>query len=131
VPFPTLCPEERQRRRFAFRNERKLYRRECDATQRQIISMYRPDSEHIVYDQKVWWSDEWDAMDYGRDFDFSKTFTQQFDELMKVVPRVNLLNDYERLKKSSYVNLCGSAENCYLIFEAEQNKNCSYSYIIR
>ena len=32
IPTPRLCPEERQRRRLMFRNERKLYRRNCDAT---------------------------------------------------------------------------------------------------
>ncbi|MEI7477826.1 MAG: hypothetical protein WCJ81_04935 [bacterium] len=32
IPYPTLCPEERQRRRLLFRNERKLYKRKCDAT---------------------------------------------------------------------------------------------------
>ena len=32
IPTPTLCPEERQRRRLLFRNERKLYKRKCDAT---------------------------------------------------------------------------------------------------
>jgi hypothetical protein len=32
VQTPTLCPEERQRRRLMFRNERKLYKRTCDAT---------------------------------------------------------------------------------------------------
>ena len=30
IPTPTLCPEERQRRRLAFRNERKLYKRPSD-----------------------------------------------------------------------------------------------------
>ncbi|NCQ82485.1 hypothetical protein GW750_06910 [bacterium] len=32
IPLPKLCPEERQRRRLMFKNERKLYRRTCDAT---------------------------------------------------------------------------------------------------
>ena len=32
IPTPTLCPEERTRRRMIFRNERKLYKRKCDAT---------------------------------------------------------------------------------------------------
>ena len=79
----------------------------------------------------MWWSDSRDAMDYGRDFDFTRAFSKQFDELMKVVPRVNLLNDYQHQTNSNYVHLCGPAHNCHLIFEAEQNKDCSYSYIIR
>jgi len=32
LPTPTLCPEERQRRRLSFRNERNLYKRTCDLT---------------------------------------------------------------------------------------------------
>ena len=32
IPTPTQCPEERQARRFAWRNESKLYRRKCDKT---------------------------------------------------------------------------------------------------
>jgi len=32
VPVPTLCPEERQRRRLAWQNMSSLYHRECDAT---------------------------------------------------------------------------------------------------
>jgi hypothetical protein len=32
IPFPTLCPDERLRRRMCFRNERSLYRGICGAT---------------------------------------------------------------------------------------------------
>ena len=66
IPTPTLCPEERQRRRLLFRNERKLYRRKCDATGKSIISIYSPDKPYKVYDQKVWNSDARDAMKYGQ-----------------------------------------------------------------
>ncbi|NOZ44885.1 MAG: hypothetical protein GXP45_07230, partial [bacterium] len=69
IPTPKLCPEERQRRRLLFRNERKLYRRKCDATGESIISMYSPDpptgqagKEYIVYKQDFWWSDKWNVM---------------------------------------------------------------------
>lgn len=68
IPTPTLCPEERQRRRLLFRNERKLYKRKCDATGDIIISMYAPNTDYIVYDQKFWRSDKRDAINYGQDF---------------------------------------------------------------
>jgi len=32
IPTPTLCPECRQKRRLVWRNERNLYKRNCDAT---------------------------------------------------------------------------------------------------
>jgi hypothetical protein len=88
IPTPTLCPEERQRRRLLFRNERKLYKRKCDYSGKDIISIYAPTSPYKVYDQKIWWSDVWDSMNYGREFDFSRSFAEQFKELMMKVPRL-------------------------------------------
>jgi hypothetical protein len=48
IPTPTLCPDCRQQRRLSFRNERKLYKRKCDATEREIISIYSPDKPFKV-----------------------------------------------------------------------------------
>src|SRR3989304_5531969 len=88
VPLPTLCPEERQRRRLAFRNERKLYHRKCDFTGKEIISTYSPEKPYKVYDNDIWYSNKWNPLDYGRDFDFSRPFFQQFNELLIVVPKM-------------------------------------------
>ena len=88
IPIPTLCPEERQRRRLMFRNERKLYKRKCDASGKDIISIYSPDSPYKVYEQNFRWSDNRDAMDYARDVDFSKTFSEQFLNLLGDVPKL-------------------------------------------
>ena len=115
VPFPTLCPEERQRRRLLFRNERKLYRRQCDATKQSIISIYSPDKDIPVYDNKVRWSDSRDALSYGRDVDFSQTFTEQFGQLMKVVPRYALSNDNGvGSENCDYCQDIMTSYNCYL-----------------
>jgi hypothetical protein len=43
IPTPTLCPDCRQQRRLSFRNERNLYKRKCDASGKDIISIYAPD----------------------------------------------------------------------------------------
>jgi hypothetical protein len=109
IPTPTLCPEERQRRRLAFRNERNLYRRTCDASGKQIISIYSPVKPYKVYDQKIRRSDARDPMDYGRDFDFSKTFTENFRELMGVVPRISLYSNNN--ENADYTNHCDGVKN--------------------
>ena len=44
VPTPTFCPECRMVRRMNFRNEHALYKRKCDATGKDIISMFCPES---------------------------------------------------------------------------------------
>ena len=64
IPSPTLCPDCRQQRRLSFRNERSLYKRKCDATGKNIISIFSPDKPYKVYEQSEWWSDRWSALDY-------------------------------------------------------------------
>lgn len=124
IPAPTLCPQGRAQRRLAFRNERTLYQRKCDLTGKQIISTYRPDASYKVYDYKEWWSDKWDALEYGRDFDFSRPFFEQFAELQKVVPRLGMLG--LNTENSEYTNYVSHLKNCYLIFSADFNHDCMY-----
>lgn len=74
VPPPTFCPECRMIRRMAFRNERGLHRRTCDATGKDIVSIYRPDAPYQVYEHEYWWSDKWNPTDYGKEYDFNSPF---------------------------------------------------------
>src|SRR3989338_913779 len=87
-PPPTTCPDCRMQRLMAWRNERILYGRTCDLTQQKIISMYPADTPFPVYQRIAWWSDQWDALNYGREFDFNRPFFAQFADLQKVVPRM-------------------------------------------
>ena len=57
-----------------------------------------------VYDQAYRWSDAWDFRDYGRDFDFSRPFFEQFAELLEVVPQPNLTSNYLLDENSEYTN---------------------------
>lgn len=124
IPEPLLCPECRHQRRLSWRNERMLYWRDCDATQKRIFSVFSPESSFKVYGNDYWWSDNWSAMDYGRDFDFNRPFFDQFHELMLDVPQLS--RSATGNINSDYVNQCGWCKNCYLIFEADGNENCMY-----
>ncbi len=89
IPTPTICPDCRQQRRLSFRNERKLYKRKCDATQREIVSIYSPDKPFKVCHPDFCWSDQWDPLSYRRDFDFNRPFFEQFAELAEAVPKIS------------------------------------------
>jgi len=129
VPPPRLCPRCRLQRRMAFRNERKLYSRKSDLSGRPIITNYSPDKAYKVYDQEEWWSDQWDAMSYGKDFDFNRTFTEQFDELMHAVPHISLIN--KGCENSYYTNFALYQKNCYLIFGSGNAEDCLYGkYVV-
>lgn len=128
IPTPTICPDCRQRRRLSFRNERKLYRRKCDASGKDIISMYSPEKTCKVYDQKIRRSDDRDPMKYGRDFDFTKSFTEQFGELMREVPLPSMYSYFS--ENSEYSNCCNYEKNCYLTSASSENEFCMYSAYI-
>ena len=125
IPTPTLCPEERQRRRLAFRNERKLYRRKCDATHKNIISMYHPESQYKIYDQKLRWSDQWSALDYWVVPSWS--FVQDYKKLQRAVPRVSIFNDNQTESVNcEYTNDMNYGKNCYLVFSSRNIEDSSY-----
>lgn len=126
IPEPTLCPTCRAQRRLAFRNERKLYHRKCDLSGKEIISIFSPDKQNKVYYQPEWWSDKWDALDYGREYDFSKPFFDQFQALLNEVPHMNLIG--ENNENSDYCNLTANCRGCYLVFESSNNEDCLYGY---
>src|SRR3989338_7079001 len=92
VPPPTFCPECRMMRRMAWRNERALYKGVCKATGKQIITCFAPDSGMTVYDRDYWWSDAWDAFDFGEEVDFSRPFLKQFSEFIRKVPMPAVFN---------------------------------------
>lgn len=125
VPGPTWCPECRQQRRYAWRNERNLYRRNCDLCKKSTVTIYSPNKPYKVYCNVCWWGDGWDASSFGRDFDFSRPFFEQFKELQLKVPRMALLN--KNSVNSEYTNHSGDNKNVYLSFAVWFSENVLYS----
>ncbi|NUJ98132.1 hypothetical protein HGA92_05105 [Candidatus Gracilibacteria bacterium] len=125
IPPPTLCPDCRQQRRLSFRNERKLYKRKCDFSGKDIISIYSPDKPYKVYEQKIWWGDKWEATDYGKDFDFGRGFFEQFESILLNVPRINLYVD-KTCENCNFTNQITHCKNSYLIISCAESENCLY-----
>jgi hypothetical protein len=114
VPPPTWCPECRLIRRMVWRNERNLYKRKCNLCGKSILSIYSPDTSFILYCDECWWSDKWNPLEYGRNYDFSKSFFEQIGELMKKVPVQGL--NISNCENCNYCFDLGDSKNCYLVF---------------
>jgi len=124
IPLPTLSPRARQIRRLLFRNEWNFYKSRSSKTGEPIISLYAPENDAKVFEQKEWWMDDWDPMDFGFDFDENKSLKEQFLKLRQDVPRLNLITvDNEN---SDYTTWTGYCKNCYLINSSENSENCYY-----
>lgn len=126
VPAPTFCHLCRAQRRFAFRNERTLYKRKCDFSGKDIFSMFSEESGIKVYENEIWQSDKWDPKDYAQDYDFSRPFFTQFFELVKKVPFRNLNAIFT--VNSPYVNNISYPRNSYLVFNSKEPEDCMYGH---
>ncbi|MBU0727714.1 hypothetical protein KKA95_03445 [Patescibacteria group bacterium] len=124
IPEPTLCPDCRNKRRMAWRNEKTLYKRKCDLCHGDIISIYSPDKTFPVYCTDCFWSDKWNPMEYGSDFDFNRSFFEQFRELMLKVPRLAIVN--KQSQNSDYCNYSFANKNCYLTFGNHYEEDSMY-----
>jgi len=127
IPPPNLCPECRQQRRLAICNEMSLYPRECQMCSKRMLAEYEPGSPYTVYCRECFLSDKFDPLGYGRDFDFSRPFFEQFDELRKAVPAQNLNIDGTN-QNCDYIHYAGSSKNSYLIMHADFCEDCYYGY---
>ncbi|MBI4835731.1 MAG: hypothetical protein HY817_00565 [Candidatus Abawacabacteria bacterium] len=129
IPVPTLCLLCREQRRLAFRNERKLYTRRCHFTGKEILSIYSSDKPYVVYDQAVWWSDQWDPLNYGKEYDFSRSFFAQFQDLLLTVPKIALV--VGKNENSYYNNFLADCKNCYMILGwGEYCEDCYYGRFV-
>lgn len=128
LPLPTLCPDCRQQRRMAHENQLNLYERKCDFSGASIVSNIHPSSPYVMYRQEDWYTDKWDPLEYGRVFDFSRPFFEQWNELQSAVPRPSLVTGYEFDENCDYTNYAGKNKNCYLLFDSDEDRDCYYSH---
>ncbi|MFA6190627.1 MAG: hypothetical protein WC711_03945 [Candidatus Staskawiczbacteria bacterium] len=125
VPAPTFCSECRLQRKLAFRNERTLYKNICKKCNKSLISMYREGGPMTVYCRDCWYSDSWNPMSYGYDYNFSQSFFEQFKKLFHAVPVVNLWTPQSM--NSEYTNFATENKNCYLSFGGKTCENVRYA----
>jgi len=130
IPPPTFCFYCRLHRRMAFRNERTLYRRKCDAPghNEEVISVFSPDNPQTVYDHQAWWGDAWDGISFGREYDFKISFFSQLQNLWQEVPDIALLNINP--VNSEYCSVTEGNKNCYLVVGGDFNENTNYAAFI-
>ncbi len=132
IPLPTLSPEIRLERKLPYKNYLTLFKRQDRETGETLISSYPPDSEYTVYSQPRWWSENWDPLSYGREYDPSRSITDQIVQIWKTVPVPvpALDNAYLQSENSNYMNGCGPSKDCYLTSNSAYNEKCLYGWFI-
>jgi hypothetical protein len=115
---------------MSFYNINTLYKRKCDKCGKKTISIYDQDTKFPVYCPECWWADDWDAEEYAKNYDWNKTFWEQYQSLLNEVPKPAVEVDYLKMINSPYVNACSALKNCHWVFLASPSENVSYAFSI-
>lgn len=133
IPLPNICPQCRMQNRVAHRNEQYFYHHTSAVSGKPLISLYSPDNawakDFKIVSNDEWWSDDWDGVNFGKDFDFKRGFFEQFFELSQNIPKVNLIQVSN--ENSPYTTGTGYCKNCYLINSSENCENCYYGKLLQ
>src|SRR3989344_2887895 len=124
VPSPTWCPECRFQRRMSWRNGWHLFKKKEARTGEEIFSFFPEESPIKIYDRDYWFSDAWDPLSYGRAYDFSRTFFEQFKDFLHTVPEpahssLNLVN-------CRYCMNIADGKNCYFVRGSTFTEDSAY-----
>jgi len=101
-----------------------LYKRKVGFSDRDTFSPFPPETPLNVVHEDYWWSDKWDPIKYGRDYDFSRPFFEQLRELQLEVPV-----PHRRVLSAVNSDYCEnnvSIKNCYLVFNGGFTENSLY-----
>jgi hypothetical protein len=124
VPPPKLCPNCRLQRRMSWRNDWHLFKKTDSLSGKKIFSLFPEESPVKIYDRDYWISDAWDPTTYGKDYDFSKPFFEQFKELLHTVPLPAHSMIY--ITDCEYCTNANNIKGCYLVRGASFTEDSAY-----
>lgn len=126
IELPTLCFFCRVKLHFSFWVFGKFRKGKSDLSGENLITVLPENSRYPIYSLKEWYSDKWDALNYGVNYDSEKSFFAQFKELQEKVPK-----PHQNGVKNTNCEWCDdvwNSRNCYLSRSMEDCEYLYYSY---
>jgi len=131
VSPPTLCPLCRMQRRMAIALRiPPFYRRRCSVSghSESVITLFPSTAPHSVYDNAYRRSDNWNELDYGREYDPATNFFEELKKLFFEVPHQALFNDPKNVR-SDYAIGGTEGKDCYYVSVPIRCENILYGYL--
>lgn len=126
IELPTLCFFCRVKIHLSFWMFGKFRKGKSDFSGESLITVLPEKTRYPIYTLHEWYSDKWDAMDYGMDYDESKPFFEQLQTLQEKVP-----HPHQGGIKNTGCDWCDdvwNCKNCYLSRSMLECEDLYYSY---
>jgi hypothetical protein len=117
------------KRRLAYRNQRHVYIRKSSYSGKTIFSMHSNDKSYPVYENEVYFSDSWDPKSFGKNYDFSRPFTEQMFAFVDEVP--HYARSITQLENSDYCNNVSNLKDSYLTFNGGNSEKLLYTAMFK
>lgn len=93
-----------------------------------MVTVHKPGTSYPVYCIRCFWSEQWNPLEFGADYDPKKPFFEQFKALEARVPQLAIQND-EGIgsENSEYCYDVSRAKNCYRLVGSWYDEECHYS----
>ena len=104
----------------------KFRKGKSDLSGEGLITVLPEKNRYPIYTLTEWYSDKWDAMDYGLEYDSNLPFFDQLQKLQEKTP-----HPHQNGSKNTNCDWCDdvwNSKNCYLARSMEECEDLMYSY---
>lgn len=124
IPLPTIHPQENIRQMQSYVTLTALFNAKSSISGKELITRYNPQLGYRMCTYDEFWSDVVDNTKYGKEYDFSRPFFDQVNDLMHRVYMQPLVQI--NCEKSPYVDASSNLQNCYMCFGVGESQDCLY-----
>ena len=124
IPLPIIDPSEFARQLQSYVTLMALFDSQSCISGASLITRYNPALGYKVCTTQEFWSDQVDNVTVGKDYDFSRPFFEQWNELLHACVLQPLVQI--NCENSRYVDSSSSLRNCYLCFGMGESEDCMY-----
>ena len=126
VELPEICFFCRIKQHLSFWMFGKFRNGVSDLSGENLITVLPEKNRYPIYTLTEWYSDKWDAMDSGVDYDPTQSFFKQLQALQEKIP-----HPHQNGTKNTGCEWCDdvwNSKNCYLSRSMEECEDLYYSY---
>jgi hypothetical protein len=126
IELPTLCFFCRVKIHLSFWMFGKFRKGVSALSGDSLITVLPENSRYPIYTLAEWYSDQWDPMDFGMDYDSTKSFFEQLQNLQEKIP-----HPHQNGSKNTGCDWCDDVWNCKNSYLSRSMIDCEdlfYSY---